>query len=145
MLREWREDFARMMRDQGIAANATSRVVRGPSKRAVRDATYRAKGRQSSYALREQIQSVATELSNTGTIRDPAHSRLVETRRAVVAGWMGVAATLDAQGEITLAGDVRYFAKHLPPVLTDRERLAATLIPLWHPSNPAAVSVAPSE
>jgi hypothetical protein len=35
---------------------------------------------------------------------------------------------LDAQGEITLAGDVRYFAKHLPPVLTDRERLAAAFI-----------------
>jgi hypothetical protein len=128
MLREWRQDFARMMRDQGIAANATPRAVRGQSKRSVRNAAYRAKGRQSSYALREQIQSVATELSKTGTIRDPAHSRLAETRKAVVAGWMSVAATLDAQGEITLAGDVRYFAKHLPPVLTDRERLAATFI-----------------
>jgi len=128
MLREWRQDFARMMRDQGIAANATSRVVRGQSKRAVRDAAYRAKGRQSSTALREQIQSVATELSKTGTIRDPAHPRLAETRKAVVAGWMGVAATLDAQGEISLAGDVRYFAKHLPPVLTDRERLAAAFV-----------------
>jgi predicted DNA-binding protein len=117
-----------MMRDQGIAANATSRVVRGQSKRAVRDAAYRAKGRQSSYALREQIQSVATELSKTGTIRDPAHSRLAETRKAVVVGWMGVAAALDVQGEISLAGDVRYFAKHLPPVLTDRERLAAAFI-----------------
>jgi hypothetical protein len=41
---------------------------------------------------------------------------------------MSVAAALDAQGEITLAGDVRYFAKHLPPVLTDRERLAAAFI-----------------
>jgi len=128
MLREWRQDFARMMRDQGIAANATPRAVRGQSKRAVRDAYYRAKGRQSSRALREQLQSVATELSKTGTIRDPAHSRLAETRKAVVTGWMGVAAALDVQGEITLAGDVRYFAKHLPPVLTDRERLAASFI-----------------
>jgi Relaxase/Mobilisation nuclease domain len=128
MLREWRQDFARMMRDQGIAANATARVVRGQSKRAVRDPVYRAKGRPSSTALREQIQSVATELSKTGTIRDRAHSRLAETRKAVVAGWMGVAATLDAQGEISLAGDVRYFAKHLPPVLTDRERLAAAFV-----------------
>ena len=128
MLREWRQDFAGMMRDQGIPANATSRAVRGQSKHALLDAAYRAKGRQSSYALREQIQSVATELSKTGTIRDPAHSRLAETRKAVVAGWMGVAATLDAQGEITLAGDVRYFAKRLPPVLTDRERLAAAFI-----------------
>lgn len=128
MLREWRQDFARMMRDHGIVANATSRVVRGQSKGAIRDAAYRAKGRQSSTALREQLQSVATELSKTGTIRDPAHSRLAETRIAIVAGWMGVATTLDAQGEITLAGDVRYFAKHLPPVLTDRERLAAALV-----------------
>jgi hypothetical protein len=35
---------------------------------------------------------------------------------------------LDAQGEMILAGDVRYFAGHLPPVLTDRQRLAAQLI-----------------
>ena len=39
-----------------------------------------------------------------------------------------MAAALDGQGEIVLAGDVRYFAKHLPPVLTDRERLAAQFI-----------------
>ena len=39
-----------------------------------------------------------------------------------------VAAQLDAQGEIVLAGDVRYFAMHLPPVLTDRERLAAEFL-----------------
>ncbi len=60
--------------------------------------------------------------------RPASLARLVETRKAVVAGWMGVAASLDAQGEITLAGDVRYFAKHLPPVLTDRERLAAAFV-----------------
>jgi hypothetical protein len=29
-----------------------------------------------------------------------------------------------AQGEVVLAGDVRYFASHLPPMLTDKERLA---------------------
>ena len=33
-----------------------------------------------------------------------------------------VADKLQAQGEIVLGGDVRYFAMHLPPVLTDRER-----------------------
>ena len=35
---------------------------------------------------------------------------------------------LDEQGEEILAGDVRYFAQRLPPVLTDRQRLAAELI-----------------
>jgi hypothetical protein len=127
-LREWRQDFARMMRDQGIAANATPRVVRGQGKQAAKDAAFRAKRRASSYAMREQVESIARELSKTGTVRDPAHGKLLETRKAVVTGWMGIAATLDAQGEIVLAGDVRYFADHLPRVLTDRERLAEDFI-----------------
>lgn len=128
MLREWRQDFARMMRDQGIAANATARAARGRSKGTARDASYRAKGRRSSYVMRDQVESIARELASTGTVRDPAHGKLLETRKAVVAGWIKIAATLDAQGEIVLAGDVRYFAEHLPPVLTDRERLAADFI-----------------
>ena len=41
---------------------------------------------------------------------------------------MKIADALDAQCEITLAGDVRYFAHHLPPVLSDKERLAAQFI-----------------
>ncbi len=32
MLRQWREDFARLMRVQGIAPNATPRVARGRNK-----------------------------------------------------------------------------------------------------------------
>lgn len=128
MLREWREDFARMMRAQGIAANATSRAVRGQGKRSARAAIYRAKGRRNSYAMREAVQSIAAELTRTRRIQDPAHARLAGTRQSIVAGWMDVAARLDAQGEPMLAGDVRYFAKHLPPVFTDRERLAADFI-----------------
>lgn len=45
-------------------------------------------------------------------------------RKAIIASWMKTADALDAQGEVVLAGDVRYFARHLPPVLTDKERLA---------------------
>jgi len=41
---------------------------------------------------------------------------------------MGIADRLDAQGEIVLAGDVRYFATHLPAVRTDRERIAEGFI-----------------
>ena len=128
MLREWRQDFAQMMRDQGIAANATSRAARGQTKKAFRDAVYRTRQRGTSSAVRERVDSIAQELSKTGTIRDPAHSRLEETRKALVAAWMSVAAALDVQEEIILAGDVRWFAMHLPPVLTDRERLAVDFI-----------------
>jgi hypothetical protein len=62
------------------------------------------------------------------TIADPARERLLETRKSLVSMWMKAAEVLDAQGEIILAGDVRYFAGHLPPVLTDRQRLVVQLI-----------------
>jgi Relaxase/Mobilisation nuclease domain len=128
MLREWRQDFARMMREQGIAADATSRAVRGQTKRASKDVFYRTRQRGQSYALRTELDGVARELSRTKTISDPARAQLLKTRKAVIAGWNAVAAKLEAQGEIALGGDVRCFVNNLPPVLTDQERLAAHLI-----------------
>jgi hypothetical protein len=137
MLREWREDFARMMREQGIAANATSRAVRGQNKTAAKDPIYRAQRRGASRALREQAMAVAKELNETGTIRDAARKRLLETRKTIVDNWTRVADALDRQGEISLAGDVRYFAKHLPPVMTDRERIAVGLLNHLNTHRPA--------
>jgi hypothetical protein len=107
LLREWRTDFARMMREQGVAANATPRAVRGQSKGTVRSADYRLRRRGTSSALRARVESVARELQKTGTVHDPARSTLLDTRKAVVSGWMAVAKMLDAQREIVLAGDVR--------------------------------------
>jgi hypothetical protein len=46
----------------------------------------------------------------------------------MVAGWLGVATLLDKQGEAALADEVRQFVKSLPPVLTDRERIASELM-----------------
>jgi hypothetical protein len=128
MLREWRQDFARMMRDQGIAANATPRAVRGHSKGAERVCHYRTRTRGNSHALRERIEGIAIELATSGTIRDPAHVKLADTRKAVVAGWLGVATLLEKQDESTLAAEVRQFVRNLPPVLTDRERIATELV-----------------
>ena len=128
MLREWREDFARMMRDQGIAANATPRAVRGQGKKGMPPAAYQARRHGRSHAIRVQVESIARELKNTGAVRDPAHNKMAGTRKAIVAGWKAVADALDAQGEIVLAGEVRSFTTRLPPVLTDRERLAVEFI-----------------
>jgi MobA/VirD2-like, nuclease domain len=128
MLREWRQDFARAMREQGIAANATPRAARGQTKRATKNVLYRTGQRGQSYALREELEGIARELSRTKIISDPARAQLLKTRKAVIAGWNAVAAKLEAQGEIALGADVRYFAMHLPPVRTDRERLATHLI-----------------
>jgi hypothetical protein len=117
-----------MMRDQGIAANATSRSARGQTKRAAKNAFYRTRRRGHSYALQEEIDAVKAELSATGTVSDPARARLLKTRSAIVVAWDAIASKLEAQGEVVLGGDVRYFARHLPPLLTDRERLAAKLL-----------------
>ncbi len=76
----------------------------------------------------DTLDSIIGELAKTRAIRDPAHAKLAETRRTVVAGWMQVAGALESQGERTLAGEVRDFTTTLPPVLTDRERLAAQFI-----------------
>ena len=123
MLREWRQDFAHEMRRQGIAATATSRSVRGQTKRAAKDVFYRTQARGQSYALRERLDDIVHGLSETNPVPDPARAKLLETRKAIIQGWNAVADKLEAQGEIVLGGDVRYFAMHLPPVLTDRERL----------------------
>jgi hypothetical protein len=65
---------------------------------------------------------------HSAVFADPAGARLLETRKSLVSTWMRAAEVLDEQGEEILAGDVRYFAMHLPPVLTDRQRLAVQLI-----------------
>src|SRR5208283_479888 len=42
LLRDWREDFARMMREQGIAANATPRAIRGVHETKRREVIFKA-------------------------------------------------------------------------------------------------------
>jgi Relaxase/Mobilisation nuclease domain len=128
MLSTWREDFARLMREQGIAANATPRFARGQNKRKAMWGGFRAQRHGSSTAILERVKDIAKELAETGTIRDPERAKLMETRKAVISSWMKTADALDAQGEVALARDVRYFANHLPSVLTDKERLAIDFI-----------------
>lgn len=128
MLRAWREDFARLMREQGIAANATPRVIRGRNKGKTRDAIYRARQRGASNVVRERVTDIAKQLILTGSFHDPARAKLLKTRKSVVNGWLDIADALDLQSEATLAGDVRRFARHLPPVLTDQGRLAEKFV-----------------
>jgi hypothetical protein len=55
-------------------------------------------------------------------VRISRGAKLLETREAITHGWLDVADALDARGE------VRHFARHLPCILTDKERVAAALI-----------------
>src|SRR5882672_11354515 len=61
-LREWRREFARHLRDQGIAANATERAVRGETRTHKTDGIYRATLRGDSTHTRARTEAVADEL-----------------------------------------------------------------------------------
>ncbi len=128
MLRDWREDFARLMREQGIAVNATSRVVRCRNKGKGPDPIHRAQRHGASSVVRQRVAEVVANLASTGSFSDPSRARLLETRRTVLHAWFNVADSLDIQGEATLAGDVRQFARRLPHVLTDSEQIASALL-----------------
>jgi type IV secretion system T-DNA border endonuclease VirD2 len=116
------------MREQGVAANATPRRVRGRNNGKTPDPIFRAKQRCASTVARQRVTEIARELARTGSFSDPARAKLLEGRKAVVQGWLDAANTLDAQGESTLAGKVRHFVRHLPRVLTAREQLALGLV-----------------
>ena len=76
----------------------------------------------------KKVNVVAQELARGPLVQDPARARLLETRKAVVAGWLATARQLEAQGECALAGEVRSFVRQMPPVMTDRERIAEALL-----------------
>ncbi len=58
-LREWRREFARHLREQGVAANATERVVRGETRTPKKDGIYRAMRRGDSSHMRERVRAAA--------------------------------------------------------------------------------------
>jgi Relaxase/Mobilisation nuclease domain len=121
-LREWRSEFARHLRQQGVAANATERAVRGVTKPQKLDGIYRAERRRDSTHWRQRTEAVARAMTPSGEIRpEPAKAQLLETRGWVVCGWNEVADDLVRQGQAELALEVRRFVKQLPPVRTERE------------------------
>jgi hypothetical protein len=121
-LREWRQEFARHLRELGVAANATDRAARGATEPRKRDGIYRADQRGDSIHSSQRARAVARQLVIDGDVTpEPGKARLLETRREVVRGWSAIADDLARQGEAQLAGAVMDFVKELPPVTTERE------------------------
>jgi hypothetical protein len=126
-LREWRQEFARHLRDQGIAANATERAVRGEIRMRPSDPIYRANLRGDSTRTRAGTEAVAAELL-TGNLRtEPGKSTLVATRKEVERGWLATSDILLAQGQPELAAQIKLFVSQMPPARTNREQIAAKL------------------
>lgn len=103
-LREWQREFARHLREQGVAANATER--RGDSSH-----------------MRERVRAVDSE---AGQETDPAgigKSQLTATRLDIVRGWEALERQLLQEGHAETAMRVGRFIAQMPPPLTDREQL----------------------
>jgi hypothetical protein len=126
-LRGWRREFARHLRDQGIAANATERAVRGQTRGSKRDGIYRATLRGESRHVRDRAESVAAEFLRGGLPADACKARLIKTRREVDLGWRGARDILIAQGQPQLAAQVSRFLDQMPPAHTERESILEEL------------------
>jgi Relaxase/Mobilisation nuclease domain len=127
-LQEWRTGFAAHLRALGVAANATSRFVRGETLSRKSDPIYRAGLRGESTHLRDRAQAVASELA-TGRLRpEHAKAQLASSRDTVQRAWLSIGNVLLTQGEPDLASHVLRFAEQLPLPMTERERIAAELI-----------------
>ena len=126
-LREWRQEFARHLREQGIAANATERAVRGQNRTSKTDGIYRASQRGDSKHLRERRQSVARELQNGEVRIEPGKAKLLNTRHNVKRGWRAVNELLEREGQSALAAEVNWFVERMPAPLTEKEQVAEQL------------------
>jgi hypothetical protein len=127
-LRMWRAEFARRLREQGIAANATERAVRGQVNSRKVDGVYRAVARNDSSHMRQRTQQVANELSEGGIRIEPGKGKLAKTRRDVQQSWRHVTAVLTHQKRSDLATEVLRFVDQMPPPLTEKEQIAAAIV-----------------
>ena len=145
-LRQWREQFAALMRDQGVPANATPRQIRGQVKGARKDPIHhrlravhafqdlpdsqRAARRPppGSTFMRRKVEAVGKALQAGRLPPEPGRARLVATRGQVEADWTETAEKLRRHGHGALARQVEQFSRTMPPVRTDRERIAAGLL-----------------
>jgi len=120
-LRDWRREFARHLRAQGISANATDKAVRGATRANLSDGMYRAMQRGASRRIWEQSGAPGVERK----VASEASSResLVRTRAQVERGWLAAAEILDRQGQQDLAWYARRFTDALPPIRADQELL----------------------
>jgi Relaxase/Mobilisation nuclease domain len=120
-LRSWRREFARHLRDQGVAANATERAVRGETKAPVRDGSYRAAIRGDSQPVNNRIEAAPSQRRANG-LENRQQDELRETQKRVAQGWSAVSEFLQDSGELPLAIAIARFVSRMDsPPTNDRQ------------------------
>ncbi len=126
-LRRWRAEFARHLRAQGVAANATERAVRGQVLKAKLDPIYRAMKdpRRISTHERVKVNEIEDAVARRAPIVEPGRAKLKATRHSVTNGWLWIASQLNQQGEVSLAQAAVRFVERMPSPRTEAELIAA--------------------
>lgn len=127
-LREWREDFADILRELGVAANATPAALRGRPTDRKKDGIYRARMRGRSTFMRRKVERVAEELQHARLAPEAGKAKLLATRERVVEDWRTTATLLRAQGQDSLAQRVEAYVRRIPAVATEKEVVAKGLL-----------------
>jgi hypothetical protein len=127
-LRDWRRQFARHLREQGVAANATEREVRGQSQSPKLDGVFRAEQRGDSHLTRERAEEVSRQLRKGDLPVEAGRARLLATRKDVERGWGAVSDILMAEGRADLAAQTKRFAAQMPAAISEREAIAKGLL-----------------
>jgi len=141
-LRQWREQFAALMREQGVAANATPRQVRGQVRKPHRDAIHhrlralrtfgqlppdeRSKRQppKTSTFMRVKLDSVLQLLRSAEHALDAGKEAMQGTPQEVEADWRATSDALRRQGQGGLAVQVDRFIARMPAVETEARRIA---------------------
>lgn len=128
-LREWRSEFARHLRDHGVAANATERAVRGQRSGHKIDAIYRSMRDPKRYStfMRARAGSVAEELRKGDVKVEAGKRNLVETRQDVERGWNAVRDILIAEARPDIAVKINRFLGQMQAPRTERELITERL------------------
>jgi hypothetical protein len=127
-LREWRREFARHLREQGVAANATDRAVRGESKPQKTDGIHRAAMRGASAHWRQRTAAAARVLNRGEVELEPGKVRLLQTRQGVLRGWRAAGDHLVMQNQVGLAQAVSRFVARMPAAQTEKEWIRDRLL-----------------
>ncbi len=124
-LREWRQQFAAHLREQGIAANATERAVRGATRVPKTDGVFRSDERDSSTYVQRKLRSYVYRDRNQP---EPGMATLVATRRQVEQGWYAVHDVLESEGHSEVARDIRRFLAQMHPPCTERQQITLDVL-----------------
>jgi hypothetical protein len=127
-LRAWRQEFARHLRQHGVEANATKRVIRGKAKESKKDGIYRAAFRGASTYVEHRIEDAMRCVAERRIPLEIGKAKLVDTRRSVERGWRALAQSLERQGERQLSEHVNRFVETMRPPRTERELMIEQLL-----------------